>query len=167
MITFLRIMLQGAYRNVLRILTRADRSTSMAMREKILTLSVPPLDTVLDEMCIGCAGCFNVCPTHAISMVPLEKPVEIVEGYTKTQVPRIDPLKCIFCLNCHDMCPIYSVFGEAAPIHARDVGVPRMTLQEVLKKPIRAPQEKIDELRKLIPSSSLSLITEGGKRVEP
>lgn len=139
MITFLRIMLQGAYRNLLRVFTKADRATSMALRKKILTMSVPPLETVLDEMCIGCAGCYNICPTHAITMVPLEKPVEIVEGYTKTQVPRIDLLRCIFCLNCHDFCPIYSVFGEAAPIHARDVGTPKMTLQEVLKKPIRAP----------------------------
>ncbi len=162
MITFLRIMLQGAYRNLLRVLTKADRATSMAMRKKILTMSVQPLETVLDEMCIGCAGCYNVCPTHAITMVPLERPVEIVEGYTKTQVPRIDLLRCIFCLNCHDFCPIYSVFGEAAPIHARDVGTPKMTIQEILKKPIRAPPEKIDELRKLIPSSSFSLILKGG-----
>jgi len=161
-ITFLRIMLQGAYRNLLRVFTKADRATSIAMRNKILTMSVPPFETVLDEMCIGCAGCYNVCPTRAITMVPLEKPVEIVEGYTKTQVPRIDLLRCIFCLNCHDFCPIYSVFGEAAPIHARDVGTPKMTLQEVLKKPIRAPPEKIEELRKLIPSSSFSLITKGG-----
>ncbi|MEJ5293102.1 MAG: 4Fe-4S dicluster domain-containing protein [Candidatus Methanosuratincola sp.] len=162
MITFLRIMLQGTYRNLLRIFGKADRATSITIRKKILTMSVPPLETVLDEMCIGCAGCYNVCPTHAIAMIPLEKPVEIVEGYTKTQVPRIDLLRCIFCLNCHDFCPIYSVFGEAAPIHARDVGTPKMTLQEVLKKPIRAPPEKIDELRKLIPSSSFSLIAKGG-----
>lgn len=166
MITFFRIMLQGAYRNILRILTKADRATSIAIRKNILAMAVPPPDTVLDEMCIGCAGCYNVCPTRAISMVPLEKPLEIAEGYTKTQVPRIDLLKCIFCLNCHDTCPIYSVFGEAAPIHARDVGMPRMTLQEVLKKPIRAPPEKIEELRKLIPASSFSLITRGGKANE-
>lgn len=158
MITFLRIMLTGAYKNIVRVLAKGDRATSIDMRNKILTLSVPPTPTVLDEMCIGCAGCYNVCPTHAITMVKLERPVEIVEGYTKDQVPRIDLLKCIFCLNCHDTCPIYSVFGEAAPIHARDVGMPRMTLAEVLKKPIRAPPETIEALSKLIPVESISLI---------
>jgi energy-converting hydrogenase B subunit L len=92
-------------------------------------------------------------------MVQLPAPVEIMEGYIKTEVPRIDHLKCVYCLNCHDVCPIYSVFGEAAPIHARDVGRPKMTLQEILKKPVRAPPEKIEELRKLIPAAGIDLIT--------
>jgi len=163
MITFLRLMLTGAYTNALRILAKDDRATSMSIRNSILTLSVQPTPTVLDEMCIGCAGCYNVCPTKAIEMVKLETPVEVVEGYMKDQVPRIDLLKCIYCLNCHDTCPIYSIFGEAAPIHARDVGMPRMTLQEVLKKPVKAPPETIAELSKLIPSSTISIIT-GGKK---
>ncbi len=163
MITFLRLMLTGAYKNVLRIVGRADRATSMSIRNQVLTLSVQPTPTVLDEMCIGCGGCYNVCPTKAIEMVKLESPVEVMDAYLKEQVPRIDLLKCIYCLNCHDTCPIYSIFGEAAPIHARDVGMPRMTLQDVLKKPVRAPPEKIAELSKLIPSSTISIIT-GGKK---
>jgi energy-converting hydrogenase B subunit L len=165
MITFLRLMLEGAYRNFARIVNKADRATSIEIRRKVATLSVPPLDTVLDETCIGCSGCYNVCPTKAITMVSLEKPVEIVEGYMKTQVPRIDPEKCVYCLNCHDICPIYSVFGEAAPIHGRDVGVPHMTIQEILKKPVRAPPETIEQLSKLIPVESLALIKgEGGEK---
>ncbi len=163
MITFLRLMLQGAYRNFVRIVLRADRATSLEIRNKVLTLSVPPWETVLDEMCIGCAGCAKVCPTQAITMVKLEKPVEIAEGYMREQVPRIDLMKCIFCLNCHDFCPIYSVFGEAAPIHARDVGSPKLTLQEILKKPIRAPPEKIEELKKLIPPETVEFLR-GGKK---
>ncbi len=163
MISFLRLMLTGAYTNALRIIAKDDRATSMSIRNKILTLSVQPTPTVLDEMCIGCSGCYNVCPTKAIEMVNLEVPVEVVEGYMKDKVPRIDLLKCIYCLNCHDTCPIYSIFGEAAPIHARDVGMPRMTLQEVLKKPVKAPPEAIAELSKLIPSSTISIIT-GGKK---
>lgn len=163
MITFLRLMITGAYKNAVRIIAKGDRATSMSIRNKILTLSVEPTPTVLDEMCIGCSGCYNVCPTKAITMVKLDAPVEVIEGYMKEQVPRIDLLKCIYCLNCHDTCPIYSIFGEAAPIHARDVGMPRMTLQEVLKKPIRAPPETIAELGKLIPASTISILT-GGKK---
>ena len=163
MITFLRLMLTGAYKNMVRILIKGDRATSMDMRKKILSLNVPPRESVLDETCIGCSGCYHVCPTQAITMVKLETPVEIAEGYVKDAVPRIDFLKCIFCLNCHDTCPIYSIFGEAAPIHARDVGMPRMTLQEILKKPIKAPPETIDALSKLIPASSLSLIKREGE----
>ncbi|MDD1776296.1 MAG: 4Fe-4S binding protein [Candidatus Methanomethylicus sp.] len=162
MITFLRLMLTGAYRNIVRVLVKGDRATSMDLRNSVLNLSVPPTPTVLDEMCIGCSGCFHVCPTKAISMVKLNTPVIIIEGYVKDQVPRIDLMKCIFCLNCHDTCPIYSVFGEAAPIHARDVGMPHMILKEVLKKPVMAPPETIQALSKLIPPSSLSLIQREG-----
>lgn len=151
MISLLRVMLQGIYRNLIRIIAKADRATSIEIRNKVVTLSVPAWETVLDEMCIGCGGCEKVCPTHAITMVPIEKPVEIIEGYRREKVPRIDLMKCVFCLNCHDFCPIFALFGEAAPIHARDVGSPKMTLSEILKKPIKAPPEKIEELKKLIP----------------
>ncbi|MCQ5337225.1 MAG: 4Fe-4S binding protein [Candidatus Methanomethylicia archaeon] len=152
MITLLRLMLQGAYRNIARILAKADRATSIEIRNKVLNLSVPAWETVLDEMCIGCGACEKVCQTKAITMIKLDKPVEIIEGYKREKVPRIDLMKCVFCLNCHDFCPIFALFGEAAPIHARDVGSPRLTLNEILKKPIKAPPEKIEELKKLIPS---------------
>jgi energy-converting hydrogenase B subunit L len=163
MITFLRLMLQGAYTNFVRIVAKSDRATSMEIRKSIVTLSVQPTPTVLDETCIGCSGCFNVCPTKAITMMQLEKPVEIVEGYMRTQVPRIDLLKCVYCLNCHDICPIFSIFGEAAPIHPRDTGSPHLTLQEILKKPVRAPPEKIEALSKLIPDDPMSFIKEVSK----
>ncbi|MGA2573643.1 MAG: 4Fe-4S dicluster domain-containing protein [Candidatus Methanomethylicaceae archaeon] len=159
MIAFIRLMIEGAYKNFVRVAARRDRITSIEIRESVASQSVPMQETVLDETCIGCSGCFHVCPTQAITMVQLEKPVEIIEGYSRTQVPRIDFLKCIYCLNCHDICPIYSVFGEAAPIHARDVGAPRLTLQEILKKPVRAPPDKILELSKLIPAESIALIS--------
>ncbi len=163
MITFLRLMLEGAYKNFVRIVAKSDRATSMEIRKSIVTLSVQPTPTVLDETCIGCSGCFHVCPTKAITMIQLEKPVEIVEGYMRTQLPRIDLLKCVYCLNCHDICPIFSIFGEAAPIHPRDTGSPHLTLQEILKKPVRAPPEKIEALSKLIPEDQMSFIREVSK----
>lgn len=163
MITFLRLMIEGAYKNFVRVVAKNDRATSMELRKGIVSLSVPETPTVLDETCIGCSGCSNVCPTKAITMVQLEKPVEIVEGYMLTQLPRIDLLKCIFCLNCHDICPIFAIFGEASPIHPRDTGAPRLTLQEILKKPVRAPAEKIEALSRLIPADKMSFIKEVGK----
>jgi energy-converting hydrogenase B subunit L len=163
MITFLRLMLEGAYKNFVRVVAKGDRATSMEIRRSVSTLSVPETPTVLDETCIGCSACFNVCPTKAITMIQLEKPTEIAEGYMLTQLPRIDLFKCVYCLNCHDVCPIFSIFGEAAPIHPRDIGSPHLTLQEILKKPVKAPPEKIGALSKLVPEEKMSFIKEVSK----
>jgi len=159
-IRFFRIMLEGAYRNIARILFAADRATSIEIRNKVLTLSVEPPETVIDELCLGCGACANICPVEAITMVKLEKPVEIIPGYVKEQVPRIDLEKCIFCFNCHDFCPIFALFGEAAPIHPRHVGPAKMTLQELLKKPVKAPKEKVEELAKVLPDQLYKYLLE-------
>ncbi|RLE49045.1 MAG: ferredoxin [Candidatus Methanomethylicota archaeon] len=155
LITFLRLLIEGSYRNIVRILFKADRATSMEIRNKVLTLSVEYPPTVIDELCLGCGACAHICPVEAITMVKLDKPVEVIEGYVKEQVPRIDPEKCIYCLNCHDYCTIFALFGEAAPIHPRHVGPAKMTLQELLKKPIKVPPEKLEEFAEIVPRELL------------
>ena len=85
--SMLRVALEGAFTNFKRIFFAADRVTDMEMRRQISTLSVE-LETKVDESaCIGCAGCANVCPTHAIEMKKLATPVTIAEGWIKDQVP--------------------------------------------------------------------------------
>lgn len=110
-----RIFLEGAYSNIKRIFFASDRVTDMELRSKILEGRVVPTDKVAETSCIGCGGCCNACPTSAISMIPLEEPVELMEGLVKKQVPKIDELKCVHCYNCHDFCPIYALFGRQEP----------------------------------------------------
>lgn len=49
------------------------------------------------EECCGCFGCYNICPTKAISMQEDEK------GF---KYPVIDKEKCINCNLCEKVCPI-------------------------------------------------------------
>ena len=67
------------------------------------------------EQCTGCAACFNICPTDAISMQPDG------EGFS---FPVITDTKCINCGKCFTVCPAlhdvtlhapqktYAVMGE-------------------------------------------------------
>ena len=88
-----RIVLEGTYSNVKRILFASDRVTDMDLRSKILEGRIVPTDKVAEIPCIGCAGCKNVCPTSAISMVKLEEPVELMEGLIKEEIPVLDSFK--------------------------------------------------------------------------
>ena len=119
----LRILLEGAYTNIKRILFAADRVTDMELRKKILTGKVEATPKVAEIPCIGCGGCANACPTGAIQMKDLEKPIEIVEGLIKRQIPILDSEKCVYCYYCHDFCPLYALFGEPGTIHPNDVGI--------------------------------------------
>lgn len=48
------------------------------------------------ETCYGCEACFNVCPKHAIQMIPSS------EGFL---YPKIDFDQCINCGLCEKVCP--------------------------------------------------------------
>jgi len=140
------IFLKGIYVNILRILFASDRVTSKDIRNSILQGKVKYPQVVNDESCIGCGGCANICPVEAIEMVPLEKPVEIVKGYTKTQTPKYDPLKCLNCFWCHDNCPIYAFYGKPGAIHPREVGEFKADPSKLLKEPIKLNANKIKEI---------------------
>ncbi|MEN4018643.1 MAG: 4Fe-4S dicluster domain-containing protein [Methanobacterium sp.] len=138
-----RIILEGTYSNIMRILFASDRVTDMELRNKILEGSIAPTDKVAKIPCIGCAGCKNVCPTSAIEMVKLEEPVELIEGLIKEEIPVLDSLKCVNCYYCHDFCPLYALFGEAGTIHPNDVGAVEENIKELLKKPVKISDDKI------------------------
>lgn len=53
---------------------------------------------VLDDVCIGCTHCMNVCPTSAI---------RVNEG-----LARIMDNRCIDCGECHKACPVNAIIVE-------------------------------------------------------
>ena len=94
----LKIALEGAFTNFKRIFFAADRVTDMEMRKQISTLSVKPAKKVDEDACIGCGGCANVCPTNAIEMKKLASPVKLTDSWTKTEVPELNSLKCVYVI---------------------------------------------------------------------
>ena len=76
----LKIFLEGIYGNFKKILFASDRVTDMELRNKIVSGEVKPTDKV-SRTCIGCGGSANVCPTNAITMKPLQNPVEPGSSY--------------------------------------------------------------------------------------
>ena len=116
-----KLFIEGVYTNLKRVFLASDRNTDMQLRHDVLNGNVKPTEKVDVTACIGCGGCSNVCPTQAISMVPVE-PEEIIEGLVKSAVPKIDEMKCVNCYYCHDFCPVYALFGVPGTIHPNDVG---------------------------------------------
>ncbi|WP_456419328.1 4Fe-4S binding protein [Methanocaldococcus infernus] len=140
---YIEIVLTGIYENLERILLGSGCVTDKEMRKKILEGKIELPKSVLEELCIGCEGCANVCPTKAIEMVKIE-PVKITENYVKDKVPKINYEKCVYCFYCHDFCPVFSVFAELSPIHPRDVGEKiEIDLKKLLEKKVDIPEEQL------------------------
>ena len=139
----IRIIFEGAFGNFKRIFFASDRMTDMKMRKNILEGKVKPKDKVATDACIGCSGCANVCPTGAVTMVDLESPIQLMEGWTKNQIPEVNSEKCVFCYYCHDFCPVYALFGEKATIHPNDVGKVTLDLEKDMNKPFKISEDKL------------------------
>lgn len=159
-----RIILEGTYSNVKRILFATDRVTDMELRSKILEGRIVPTEKVAEISCIGCSGCKNVCPTGAIEMEKLEEPVEFMEGLIKEQKPVLDTLKCVHCYHCHDFCPLYALFGEAGTIHPNDVGDVNPDVREMLEKPVKISEDKIAYISKFLSDSAILRKREGNSK---
>ncbi len=58
-------------------------------------------------VCIGCGNCSRVCPTAAITMLPVEDAVE--DPAKNPERPQVDYGRCCFCAFCVDACPSRSL----------------------------------------------------------
>ena len=143
MSNLLKIALEGAFTNFKRIFFAADRVTDMELRRQISTLSVEVDDRVDESACIGCGGCSNVCPTGAIEMKELAKPIKLTDNWIKSEVPEINLEKCVVCYYCHDFCPIFSLYGQKGAVHPSNVGDQEVNVADTLEKPFKISDEKL------------------------
>ncbi len=167
--TLAKIFISGFYENLERIIIGSDRYTSKEMRNKILS-GVKLPKNVFEELCIGCRGCANVCPTGCIEMIPIE-PVKLTNFYSKEYVPKIDPKRCIFCLYCHDFCPVFSIFSEISPIHPRHVGEEcseylDIDISKLLERPVEIPEEQLKKIARILSINLSRLINEENKKIQ-
>jgi NADH-quinone oxidoreductase subunit I len=57
------------------------------------------------EDCIVCNICEKICPTHCISIVPIEQTAEDVEKEIQRSYHHIWISQCMQCQECVDRCP--------------------------------------------------------------
>lgn len=53
---------------------------------------------IIDELCIGCSKCMNICPTHAIRV--------------RNGKARLMDNRCIDCGECYKICPVSAIIIE-------------------------------------------------------
>ena len=135
------IMLNGAFDNIKRILFASDRVTDMEMRNAILNGEVKPTRKVNEELCIGCSGCANICPT--------------TENWVKKEVPEFNEERCVVCYWCHDFCPIYALYGQAGAVHPNDVGESDLDPKDLMSEPIKIDEEKLAFISQYLATNSV------------
>lgn len=158
-----RIMLEGAYINLKRLLFASDRVTDKKLRNKIIAGEIQPTTKVATEACIGCGGCSNVCPTGSVEMIKLDTPIEIHENWIKEETPTLHPETCVHCYYCHDFCPIYALFGETGTIHPNDVGEITTDTHQLLETPFKISDDKIAFISQYLSDKTIIKKTEDKK----
>lgn len=143
MINLIKTALNGVFVNFKRIFFASNRVTDMEMRKAILSGTVEVEKTVDESACIGCSGCANVCPTQAIEMKSLTRPVKIAEGWIKKEVPEINKEKCVVCYYCHDFCPLYALYGLKGAVHPNSVGDFEVDVSDKINDPIKISEDKL------------------------
>jgi energy-converting hydrogenase B subunit L len=161
--TLAKIFISGFYENLERIIFGTDRYTSKEMRDMILS-GVELPRSVFEDLCIGCGGCANVCPTGCIEMIPIE-PVKLTDTYTKECIPKMNAEGCVYCLYCHDFCPVFSIFSEVSPIHPRHVGEEyiKVDVAKLLERPVEIPDEQLKKIANIL-SVNLSKLLKDEKK---
>jgi ferredoxin len=66
------------------------------MREIYMADNTTWLPHINLELCIGCADCIAVCPTHAL-------------GQQNSKAALIHPNLCTYCILCEDICPVGAI----------------------------------------------------------
>jgi energy-converting hydrogenase B subunit L len=127
-------LIAGGLHNIPKILFGHRRLVDLEMRDKIVSGSVPALDTVDKDLCLGCGVCSHVCPTKAITMKPLTERIMLTENRFKEKIPEIDHMKCVYCFQCHDNCPVFTLHKLPAAIHPRGIKVTGIKAQDLFKK---------------------------------
>jgi glutamate synthase (NADPH/NADH) small chain len=79
------------------------------------------------ETCIGCGTCEEICPTRAITMVPIDK----TGPGRKPVTPSIDYGRCCFCGFCVDVCTSGSLTMSRDYIHTKAVPLEKLGMAEV------------------------------------
>jgi len=67
------------------------------------------------DKCVGCGTCGEICPTNAITMLPIEGLRE-TDGH-KPERPAIDYGRCSFCALCVDICTSDSLSMSKEYLH--------------------------------------------------
>jgi len=124
----------GGMGNVPKILFGSERRVDAKIRESILSGTLRHPQTVDKDACIGCSVCSMMCPTKAITMVPLPERIQLKENYFKEKTPEIDLKKCIYCFQCHDNCPVYKLHRREAAIHPRGIRISGLKAEELFRK---------------------------------
>ncbi|MFP4656471.1 MAG: DUF362 domain-containing protein [Candidatus Woesearchaeota archaeon] len=67
---------------------------------------------IIEERCISCRRCHEICPADAITMVDNK-----IDEKDKTKVPSIDYKRCIRCYCCHEVCPVKAIELKRVSLH--------------------------------------------------